>query len=160
MAGITLQIHCIMQITLNKTLQHVATPRLRADTEKPERQLTLLQRPSQPHFAAALVYTIERHSRTHKAVSNNHTIGLSRNTYSAREQSTAINLLNEIEERQQASPETVTPHRRTMYTSQLESAIASAPIYRPKSNSAHQIILIYHSRSASFSAIRQKASRN
>jgi len=99
MTGHILQLPCLMQITLNTTQQHAATPRLRADAEEPERPPVVLQRPSQPHLATALVYTIERHSRTHKAVSNNHIIVLSRNTYSAREQSTAINLLNEKEER-------------------------------------------------------------
>ena len=88
-----------MQMTLNTTLQHAATPRLRADTEEPEHQPVVLQGPSQPHLATALVYTMERHNRTHKAVSNNHTIGLSRNISSAREQSTAINPFNEKEER-------------------------------------------------------------
>jgi len=93
-----LQLPCSMQITLNTILQHAAIPRLRADTEKPERQPVVLQGSSQPHLAAALVYTIERHNRTHKAVSNNRIVGLSRNTYLERDQSTAINMLNEKEE--------------------------------------------------------------
>jgi hypothetical protein len=103
-----------MQITLNTTLQHDATPRLRADTEEPERQPVVLQGLSKPNLEAALVYTMERHNRTHKIVSNNHIISFSRNTYYAREQSIAINMFNKKEERQQTIPETATVHRRTM----------------------------------------------
>ena len=77
------------------TLQHLGyarTPR--------NRKPVVLQGPSQPHLAAVLVYTIERQNRTHKAVINNHIIGLNRITYSVREQSTVIDMSNEKDERQ------------------------------------------------------------
>ena len=85
-----------MQTTLKPSLQHYVAPRLRADTEKPERQ-PVLQGPSK-HVATALVHTTERRNRTHKTVSIKHIIGLSRTLYSAREQIIAINMLNEKEE--------------------------------------------------------------
>jgi hypothetical protein len=149
-----------MQITFNTSLQHTATPGRCADTEEPERKPTVPQGPSHQQVRTASVYTIERHNRTHKANNNNHINGLTRNAYSAREKSNAINLMNEKEERLHTTPETATLHHRTKYMSQLGSAIASAPTYNPKANSAHQTIMMNHSRSASFSDIHPRASRN